>query len=304
MVGQLLGQLAVVEAAPVGVAHPRAEVHLVDRHALVPRARAAARWAIQPSSFHSCADRKMTLAVAGGALGGLGERVGLAGGSRRRRRRPRTCSGARARPRGRRAPTPRRTRARASGGRGRPTRSSRRPPAPTCAAGRPHGERGAVGALVAAGVGAEHGPQAVVAALADQVDVEVAEGGPERPRVDDRVLAAAVPPEGDRVAGRRARRRPAPRTRRRRGCGASAGPSSVAVAAPGRHVRTTTWSPSRCTPRTRCGSRLVAGGQGVPAPRRGRARRVAGHRHRAASASVRRTADAGMSTHSGRCASS
>ena len=43
------------------------------------------------------------------------------------------------------------------------------------------------------GVGAEHRPEALVAALADQVDVEVAERGPEAPGLDDRVLAAAVP---------------------------------------------------------------------------------------------------------------
>ena len=75
VVGQLLGQLAVVEAAPVGVAHPRAEVHLVDRHALVPRAGRG------PLGHPA-----VVLPVVGGAehdagvrrrhLGGLGERVG------------------------------------------------------------------------------------------------------------------------------------------------------------------------------------------------------------------------------------
>ena len=49
--------------------------------------------------------------------------------------------------------------------------------------GRPHRERGAVDALVATGVGAERVPQAAVRALADEVQVDVAEGRPEAVRV-------------------------------------------------------------------------------------------------------------------------
>ena len=219
--------------------------------------RDAARWAIHPSSFHSWVGAEDDAGGRRRHLGGLGERVGPERGSRRRPRGPRTCSGARAGPRGRRSPT-RRT----------PPSDAHRVDAAVPAVpvadhphragpGRPHGERGALGALVGAGVGAEHGPQPVVAALADQVEVEVAERRPERPRVDHRVVAAAVPPERDRVAGRRlgvdqhlehavvvdaAHGPPVERGRRRR---------------PAATARTTTWSPSWWTPSTRCGSRHV-----------------------------------------------
>ena len=50
----------------------------------------------------------------------------------------------------------------------------------TASAGRPHGERGSghrsVQAVVHMGVGAEHLPQLLVAALADQMQVDLAQG--------------------------------------------------------------------------------------------------------------------------------
>jgi hypothetical protein len=154
-----------------------------------------------------------------------------------------------------------------------------------------------------AGVGAEHRPQPVVAALADQVEVEVPEGRPERPRVDHRFLAAAVPPERDPVAGRQLgvdqdlehagvvdAAHGTPVERGRGGAGAPrAHDDLVADAVDAEHAM-----------------RVAAGAgrqRGLVRGRIGLVRRWA-HLHPAASASVRRTADAGMSTQSGRCASS
>ena len=55
VVGELLGQLAVVEEAVAffGHAPPRAEVHLVDGHRGASRARRRARSAIQSASCHA-----------------------------------------------------------------------------------------------------------------------------------------------------------------------------------------------------------------------------------------------------------
>ena len=68
--------------------------------------------------------------------------------------------------------------------------------------GRPHRERRAGDALVLADVGAEQLPQLVVAALADQVEVELAERRPEPVRVvdrDGRPAGVARPRAGSRV---------------------------------------------------------------------------------------------------------
>jgi hypothetical protein len=67
----------------------------------------------------------------------------------------------------------------------------------------PHREAGAVDALVRADVGAQHLPQLLVVPLADQVEIERAEGGPERPRLDrgDHAPAAGTAePVAHRVA--------------------------------------------------------------------------------------------------------
>ncbi len=179
-----------------------------------------ARSAIHSSSFHSYDERNTTLALAGGQLGGGGERVGLEahrpvgphdlvlvalpGHDAGHEQLPHP--GAAQRTQG---------------------VDPAVPPVPVAddpheaGGGRPHGERRALHALVDAVVGAQHRPQPVVAALADEVEVELAERRPQGPRLHGRQLAAALPPVGDLVVGLDPARRPRPRRRRRRAPGSS-----------------------------------------------------------------------------------
>ncbi len=140
-------------------------------------------------------------------------------------------------------------------------------------AGRPHGEARPLGALDLVGVRAQHLPQAQVRALADQVQVEVGDGGRRTSRrrpprlvppasvhaqaVAEGVRAAGQHPLEEAVAGART-----PSRRRRRSARRPPRPRR----APGRKARTTrrsspamdtrcipsTRKTSRCSPRTTC----------------------------------------------------
>jgi hypothetical protein len=295
VVRQPLGQVAVAVAAAVGMAHPRAQVDLVHGHALVPRP--GLHPAGHPLAVAPVVGRTEDHAGGGGRhLAGGGERVGLEPGH---------------------AVGPHHLELVALAGRrlrhedlphARPTQVAHGvdpavPAVPIAhhphgpGRGRPHCERRPLGALVVAGVGAERRPQPVVAPLAHQVQVEVAERRPERPWVDRRVLAAPVPAERHRVA--------------RLGLGVEQHLEHAGVV-----------DPAHGTPVQRGGGRprpprahhhLPALGVDAQHPVRVAAGprgqlvescRVATRRHQEAGARARRTAAAGMPTQSGRCASS
>jgi hypothetical protein len=295
VVRQPLGQVAVAVAAAVGMAHPRAHVNLVDRHPLVPRP--GLRPGRHPLAVAPLVGRAEDHTGGGGRrLAGGGERVGLEPGHAVGPHHLELVALARRRLRHEDLPH------------ARPAQVAQGvdpavPAVPVAhhphglGRGRPHCERRPLGALVGAGVSAEHRPQPVVAAFAHQVQVEVTERGPERPRVDGRVLGAALPAERDGVA--------------RLGLGIEqhlehAGVVDPAHGSPVERGRGRPRPPRahRQLPPlgvdTQHPVRVAAGPRGQLV----QPYRVATRGHQEASARARRTAAAGMPTQSGRCASS
>ena len=176
------------------------------------------------------------------------------GGSRRRGRGSRTCSGRRARRRAGRAPRCRWSRASASGAM-RPSQKLKSPTTETgAAAGAQTANAVPAHALELEHVRAEALPQLLVAALADQVQVELADRGQEAVRVlgrDGPVAVVDLVAVGERqLRARDAALEDAAGVDllERDGLAALPAPRPTAAAA-GRQARTTTPSPSGCAPR-------------------------------------------------------
>ena len=174
VVDEVLGEVA-VGVAPA----PRAEVHLVDAHRLL--VVVALRCACQPLVVVPVVAglRRPTTRCAGGSSVACGHRVGLLADLPVGATDERTCTSSRRRRRGRTAPRPR-TRRAARIGWLRPSQPLKSPT--TCTAWArgahtandvPHDVPERTGVLPH--VGAEDGPELLVAALADEVQVDRAE---------------------------------------------------------------------------------------------------------------------------------
>ena len=216
VVDELVGQLAVGQPLP-----PRAEVHLVDAHRpLVPAASPRAGQPRRRRPTRSV-DSVTTEALSGRHLGGEGHRVGLLP--------PRAVGAEHVEP----VPAADRDAGDEdlphAGGAQRPHRVGAGLPVVEVAGhphaagvGRPHGERHAVDpaarGVVAPHVRAEHLPEPLVPALADQVLVELAERRQPAVGVVDGVAVCRPRRRCRRPRGgsRRAARAAAPRRRRRR----------------------------------------------------------------------------------------
>ena len=243
--GQLLGQLPVGQAGP-----PRAEVHLVDAHRLLVRLPPRPAAPASRASLHSYVELVHHRGGGRRHLRVRGQRVGLV---------PPQPVGAEdavlvavrrpARPGTKTSHTP--------------LEPSERIGQPSC--GAPAGEvadhphaRGRSAPTPRTrrrssnGLRAEHRPQPLVPALADQVQVQLAEGG----RVAVRVVGDAavhLDPVVEHLAGhasprRRPRRAPASSGAARRR------PATATSAAPRRRVRMVVRPPAGCAPSTACGS--------------------------------------------------